>query len=254
MAFLTTPVYRAETVSVAASSDQDGLGSSLGQLGGLAAMVGIDLGGRGDVQETLAVLRSREFSESFIRKHDLMPGLFARKWDESIRKWKGPEEKWPTMAEGYARFNRKVRGASQDQKTDLITVSVVWPDPDVAAKLANELTDELNREMRARAIARSNAAVEYLQRELDATAAVDTRGAINRLLENQINQRMYANVTEQYALRIVDRALPPDRKDKLRPKRLAMIIVGAFIGMLGGCITVLTSDFIRQLRGRYEST
>ncbi len=41
-------------------------------------------------------------------------------------------------------------------------------------------------------------------------------------MEAQINQRMIANVTQEYALRVVDRALPADPKDVLRPEQAAV--------------------------------
>lgn len=111
--------------------------------------------------------------------------------------------------------------------------------------LANELVARLNREMRARAIARTSESVKFLQKELEDTAAIDTRQAINRLMEVQINQRMYANVTEEYALRVVDRALPPDRKDRLRPMRILMLVLGVLVGLVVGGLAVLAVHALR---------
>ena len=62
---------------------------------------------------------------------------------------------------------------------------------------------------------------------------METRSAINRLIETQINRRMMANVTEQFAFRVVDRAVPADLSDRVRPRRTVMVLVG---GSLGGLI------------------
>lgn len=247
-AFVMTPVYRAATVLVPTSAEASGLSgltSALGSLGGLASLAGINIGGTNNVEESLAVLRSREFSEAFIRDMGLMPELYPRKWNAEAGGWKGDEEDWPSLADGYRRFNRKVRTANYDKKADLVTVAIVWRDPAKAAMLANELVSRLNREMRTRAIARTSESVKFLQKELENTAAIDTRQAINRLMEGQINQRMYANVTEEYALRVVDRALPPDRKDKLRPKRIMMLVLGALVGLVVGGLAVLAVHALR---------
>src|SRR4051812_43282135 len=82
-AFILTPVYRAETVVVPGDADNrtGGLGSMLGQFGGLAAMAGLDLSSKGSMtEEALAVLRSRGFTEGFLRDEAILPQLFAKKW------------------------------------------------------------------------------------------------------------------------------------------------------------------------------
>src|SRR6185436_9231857 len=75
-AFLMTPMYRATTVFVDASTERTGmggLGSSLGQLGGLASLAGINVGSANSkLEEALAVLRSRQLTETFIREENLM--------------------------------------------------------------------------------------------------------------------------------------------------------------------------------------
>src|SRR5688572_7968341 len=224
VAFLMTPIYRASTVAIPAMNDRSGLGAlgpALGQLGGLASLAGINIGNPGSqTEEALAVLRSREFTEDFIRDRDLMPLFFADRWDAEARTWKGDAEDAPTLAQAFKYFDGSVRRILQDKKTSLVTLSIEWRDPVVAAAWANDLIARLNAEMRVRAIASTNASMGYLEKELGSTTTIETREAINRLIEAQINQRMLANVTEQYALRVVDRALPPDARDVARPKKL----------------------------------
>ena len=256
-AFIMTPIYRAATVLApvdANASDMGLLNSALGQLGGLAALAGINIGGsHSQAEESLAVLRSREFTEAFIREHDLMPELFHRKWDERRRTWRDADDA-PTPAEAWKFFDRKVRRISQDKKTGLITLQIEWRDPVKAATWANALVERLNAEIRARAIVRTNASVGYLQKELESTVALDTRAAINRLMEAQINQRMFANVTKEYALRAVDRALPPDRKDRVRPRKAMMLVGGMLLGLLmGAAFAYLTARWSAP-RMRIEKT
>lgn len=245
-AFLMTPVYRATTVVIPAVNEQTGLGvlgSALGQLGGLASLAGINLTDSGShTQEALAVLRSREFTEAFIRDQELMPLLFARRWDAHSRRWEGEPQDHPTLAQAFKVFDEGVREVTQDRRTGLITIAIEWKDPELAARWANDQVARLNAEMRARAIANVNASMGYLEKELEATSTVETREAISRLLEAQINQRMFANVTEEYALRVVDRALPPDRKDEVRPKKLLMLLLGFGLGVVIGVLGVLLRD------------
>jgi uncharacterized protein involved in exopolysaccharide biosynthesis len=249
-AFLMTPIYRATVVVVPADSNSTGLGvlgSALAQFGGLASLAGIDLGGSSAAtEESLAVLRSREFTERFIRDRNLMPLLFHKKWDAANNRWKGDPKDAPTLAQGYKYFDKRIRRISEDPKAGLISLHIEWRDRAEAADWANDLVARINAEMRARAIARTNASVKFLERELADTRIVETREAISRLIGNEVNQRMYANVTEEYAFRVVDRALEPDLKDKVRPKRAFMGLLGTVLGFLCGVLLVLGIETFRR--------
>lgn len=245
VAFLMTPIYRATTVVVDATLGRDGvgsLGSALGQLGGLASLAGIAIGsGASQTEESLAVLRSREFTEGFIRDEKLMPELFRKRWDPEVNQWRGAEAEWPTSAQAFKYFDRRIRRISRDKLSGVITIDIEWRDRNRAAHWANALVARLNSEMRSRAIASANASVGYLERELARTSIVETRLAINRLMEAQINQRMLATVTEEFAFRTVDRAMPPDPRDTVRPNRLLLLLAGPVLGLMFGVFVVLAA-------------
>jgi uncharacterized protein involved in exopolysaccharide biosynthesis len=255
-AFLLTPKYRATAVMVAASIDRNGLGSlgsALGQLGGLATLAGVNIGsGDTQTQEALAVLESREFTEAFIRDEQLMPQFYPDRWDSKARRWKGPQEEWPTLPQGFRYFDTRVREVTRDKTTGLITLEIEWHDPVKAAEWANELVTRVNAEMRTRALESAAASVAYLEKELTSTAVVETRRAVSRLLETQINQRMLANVTQEYAFRVVDRALPPDPKDVASPNRLLLFLLGPLLGLIFGALAALTVDALTVPRNRTE--
>lgn len=244
LAFMTVPIYRATALLAPASLDRNNmsgvLGSALGQLGGLASLAGINVNtGDAETQEALAVLRSRRFSETFIKDKNLIPRFFARRWDAAAERWKGSEDDWPTPARAYKYFDRKVRSIVQDKKTGLISLQIDWRNRAEAASWANELVQRLNAEMRARAISKAGASIGYLQKELALTQDIGTREAINRLIEAQIKQRMLANVTEEYAFRVVDPALAPDPKDMLKPQKVLTIVIGSLLGGLLAAVAVL---------------
>ena len=234
IAIMSTPIFRATVVLVPANNEgSGGLDAALGQLGGLASLAGLNVGGGGmEKEEALAVLRSREFTEAFIRDQQLMPVLFAAKWDDKKQSWL-PDTKPPTPAQAYKYFHQRVRTILQDKKTNLVTLQIDWKDGTMAADWANELVRRLNAEMRGRAIAHADASVGYLEHELESTAVVTTRESINRLIESQIKQRMLANVTQEYSFRVVDKAMAPDADDPVRPNKPLLVIAG---GLLGGVL------------------
>jgi capsular polysaccharide biosynthesis protein len=244
-AFVMTPVYRASVVLTSASTERNdannALNSALGSLGSLASLAGLSVGGNdAATEESLAVLQSRQFTESFIDQKNLMPELFARQWDAKDGTWM--VSAWrpqPTPARAFKYFDRHVRSVSRDKKTGLVTLQIEWRDRNESAQWANELVQRLNAEMRRRAIGKVDASLGYLQKELISTPEVGMREAIYRLIEGQIKQRMLADVTEEYAFRVVDRAMPSDADDPVRPKKPLLLIGGPFFGLVIGIALVM---------------
>ena len=242
-AFLMTPVYRAKSVLVPtnASQESDLSKSPLGQLGGLASLAGLQIGKGSTTEEALAVLRSQEFTQRFIADKGLMPKLYAGKWDSASGNWR-PGVLPPTPARAYRYFNERIRSVDEDKKTGLVTVQVDWRNRLEAADWANSLVQQLNREMRARAIAEADASLGFLEKELQTTSIVPVRDAVAHLIESQVKKRMLADVTQEYVFRIVDHALPADADDPVSPKKFLLLPAGPLVGLLLGILAVLLAD------------
>ena len=238
LAFTMTPIFRSTAVLVPATAERPSLGSSMASLGAIASLAGVNLNSPSlSSEEALAVLRSREFTSAFIKDLNLMPELFAKMWDAKTITWRAGL-KPPTLAQAYRYFDQKIRFISQDRKTGLVTLNVEWRDPAKPAAWANALLLRANAEMRNRAIAKADASLGYLQKELAVTEVVETRDAINRLIEKEMSRRMVANVTEEYAFRVVDHPVPSDPDDWVRPNRPLMIAGGFLAGVIFGCLFV----------------
>lgn len=239
-ALLMQPVYQATTVLAPSDLDQDSsLLTSANMLGGLASSLGVGPSDR-RVETALAVLKSRGFTESFITDEKLMPELFPGKWDSRTGTWKVPQDRQPTLAEAYDLF-QKIIAISEDKSSGLITLQVDWTSLSQAAEWANGLVSRLNAEMRSRAIAQADASLEFLGKELPATRTMETRDAISRLMEAQIRQRMLADVTQDYSLRIVDKAIASDHSKPIKPRKAVMFIMGPAVGL---CLGVIFFGFL----------
>ena len=249
-AFLMTPVYRSTVVVVPASSERGSsgvLGSALGQLGGLASLAGLSIGSSSaETEEALAVLKSRQFTERFIAEKKLMPVLFYKKWDDVKNIWRVSKEDQPTPAKANEFFDEQVRTVTSDKKTGLISIAIDWRDREQAAEWANELVQRLNAEMRERSIGKFEASLAYLEKELKTTTTVGTQEAISRLIEAQMKQRMLANVMQEYSFRIVDKAMPADEDDPIKPKKLLMMALGPFLGGFLGVLWVLIAGAFQK--------
>lgn len=255
-AFVIPPVYRAWVVLAPASAERSSMGGAvnsvlgqMGPLGGVASLAGINVGGA-DVatEEALAVLRSRQFTGAFIQDKNLKVVLFPRRWDPVANSWKGGPDAEPSAAAAYRYFNKRVRSIVQDKKTGLVTLQVNWVDREEAAAWANELVQRLNSEIRARAIANADKSLSFLERELASTQVIEVRDAINRLIESQVKRRMLADVTEEYAFRVVDRATIPDEDETVMPSRVLLLAIGPLVGLIVGTLLVLLTGVIARVR------
>jgi uncharacterized protein involved in exopolysaccharide biosynthesis len=244
-AYLMTPIYRASTVMISATRELNSEGSVsglLGQVGSLASLAGITVGtGDSEVEEALAVLKSRQFTEKFISEKNLMPELFARKWDQQRERWRVSAIDQPTLGDGFKEFDENIRTAVRDKKTGLFILQIDWKDRYEAAAWANELVQRINAEMRTRVISNSEASMGFLQKELDKATDIGTREAIYRLIESQIKRRMLASATQEYAFRVIDKAMAPDVKDTVRPVKILIVLLGLVFGATFGCLAVLSA-------------
>jgi uncharacterized protein involved in exopolysaccharide biosynthesis len=249
LAMVMTPVYRASVVMVPVDDAGAGgaLGSAMGQLGGLASLVGLNVSGGGSLTpEALAVLRSRRFLEGFFAEENLLPVLFSKRWNATTNSWTVTGEQVPTAGDAYRFFAKRVLNVSEDKKTSLVTLSINWRNPDQAADWANKLTARINGEMRLRAQQQADASVGFLKRELETTLDIGTREAVNRLMEVEIKRRMLANTRQEYAFRVVERAFAPELKDKVSPQKLLMLIMGFVLAVFLCVVGIFMHESYRK--------
>ena len=234
-ALLAKEIFRAEVLL--APADQQSAPVLGSQLGGLAALAGVNVGERTAV-EALAVLQSREFARNFIEQLNLMPVFFEQDWDESNDRWKvaNPAEA-PDIRDGVAFFHRSILKVAEDRSSGLVTLAVEWTDADVAAEWANILVRRLNDRLRERALQEAETNVTYLQSEMASSNLVTLQESIGRLLESELQQLMLAKGNEEFAFKILDPAVSPKRRE--RPKRALIAIVGTILGGLLGVFAVL---------------
>lgn len=238
-AILMTPVYRASVVISPAESPKSlgALGSLASQFGGLA---GLNLAGSDRLkEEALAILQSRAFTEKFITEHDLLPQLFPELWDTVAKRWTVPPDEVPTATRGYKLFDREIRTVAEDQLTGLITISIEHQDRAVVAQWANLLVQDLNAFISRRAIAEAEQSLQYLNDELARTEGLEVRLGITKLIDQQLQEIMLANVRHEYVFRVVDPAMQPEKKSYVRPRRVFMIAVAAIVGLLLGLFVAL---------------
>lgn len=246
VAVTTTPTYRAEVLLAPVSPPRGETLAALGPLGDIANLVEQVVGtSRDRTSESIATLRSRSLALDFIGKHELKRLLFADRWDASAGAWRS-DVPAPSDLEAYDLFDRTIRGVKLDRRTGLVTLSIDWRDPAQAARWANELVREVNARRRSEAVEEAQKSIEYLQRQVARTSSLDVRQAIFRLIEVQTKTIAVARAREEYAFRVIDEALAPERP--VHPRPLLLIAIAVLAGLALAAFIVLVKHALRRSR------
>lgn len=239
--FLATPVYRAEVLLAPASQTQGSgpLSSMAGALSGLASLAGLSLsslsGNQAQTQIAIATLRSRALIEQFVKDNDILPVLYARRWNPLRKTWKSASKsKRPTLWDASELFRHKIEVVDFDRLSGLVKLEVKWKNAKVAADWANGLVALTDARLRKKAITQAQRNIEYLERQQKVTKDVDVNMAISRILEEELDQEMLASGNRQYAFDVIDPAVPPGRPEW--PPRAILALGGAFVGLLMGIL------------------
>ncbi|TCK18115.1 subunit length determinant protein [Thiogranum longum] len=247
--WLKTPLYRAE-VLLAPVTEQDGGSRYLQpfkEFGGIAALAGVNLN-RGDKKsESIATLKSRKFNEQFIQDNKLDRILFSDRWDEKSERWDVSDKKdEPTLWDSYEKFNKQVRTVREDRNTGLVTLSIEWNDPEIAAQWANALVSSINQTLRQQTVETSRQAIAYLQEQLGKTSVVELQQVLHQLIESEMKKIIFANINEAYAFKVIDPATAPEEPFNVR--LVMTLVLSAIFGLIFGIVVALVVNAIRGER------
>ncbi|WP_088331582.1 Wzz/FepE/Etk N-terminal domain-containing protein [Lacimicrobium sp. SS2-24] len=253
--------------AILAPKEEKGISGVSGQLGGLASLAGIDIGG-GNGNKTdiaLEVLKSRKFLSDFVNRHEIAPALVAANgWlhesdrltfdeeiynplsDQFVRTVEFPYTQEPSDWELYERF-KNIMSLSRDPSNGMITVGIEFYSPYLAQQWTSKLVEDLNLEMRQRDREQAKRSIEYLQNELANESIDNIRDLFFGLIEEQLKTKMLAEVTPEYAFTVVN---PPQvTLLKSAPKRSLIVIVVTFLaGFISTLLVVMYNTSGRAAR------
>jgi uncharacterized protein involved in exopolysaccharide biosynthesis len=153
---LLTQIYRAETTILPIQRDSSGqIASMVGRLTDLPFVGSILPSTSGD--KLVNVLESRTVRENIINHLDLMNSLFPDKWYHRI--WKPSEP--PTIQDGVEKLD-EMTNVRKDSTGDLITISVDFQNPELAATIANHYPIELQGFLNSNALSLAKRARIFL--------------------------------------------------------------------------------------------
>lgn len=253
-------IYKSE-VLLAPVTEESGM-KLPGQLGGLASLAGVNLGGSSGVDKislALEIIESRGFLARFIEKYALKLQVMAVKnWSMSdntliydddiydiqndlwVRDVSAPLKPEPSLLETTQAFS-KMFNVSKDKISGIVTLSVEFPSPIIAQQWVTLIVKEINDDMRRRDLEEAESSITYLNRQLEQTNLSDMRAMLFSLIEEQTKTIMLANVRDEYVLKTVDAAVVPELK--VGPKRAIIVGIGFSIGLLLGVFFVVIRKF-----------
>lgn len=207
--------YKAEVVLAPAGegSGGGGLAAMAGQLGGLASLAGINIGGGGTDSKamSLATLQSRQFINVFITKHDLLvPLLASTEWNEGSGELIIDPELYNTETKQW----------------------VEW------------LVADFNLWMKDKPLTETKRNIGYLEQQLQKADISDMRSVFYQLIEDQTKNLMLAEVESEFAFKTIDPAVIPE--EKAGPKRALICVLATLLGGMLGVAVVLVRFAFRK--------
>lgn len=248
-------IYQSQAL-LAPSEDARGGGMSrmAGQLGGLASLAGISVGGAAGedkVAIAVAVLKSRKFVSEFITAHSILPELMAvDSWNPVENKlvfdadlYDDTEDEWvpsalakPSMWDAYERFT-EIFTISEASDTGFVTISVEHQSPFKAREWVELLVKSANRVMKEKDVNEARRSIEFLQNQLAGVSLADMRSVFYQLIEEQTKTMMLAEVRDEYVFATIDP--PVVSEEKIKPKRALIVVLGVMLGAMLGVMLVL---------------
>lgn len=255
-------IYQAN-VLLAPANEEGGAKGLSGQLGGLASLAGISLGGGGGNKTTIAkeVLKSRAFLTDFVHRHKLqVPLLGVSEWNLKAQSWRynlevyNPEtEQWLADEEGKSLkptdwdlvkvFKESHLNISENKDNGMITLAVKSLSPPVAQQWAQWLVKDINEHMRRDDVAEATSRIEYLEEKLRDTSIAGMQQVFYQLIESETRTVMLANAQQEYVFKTIDPAVVP--QEKTGPKRALICVVATMLGGMLGVFIVFILAFVR---------
>lgn len=220
-------------------------------LQGFADVAGLDLGGQS--QKSIAhtkMLTSKHFVLHFIEKHGLAKEVMPNRWNAELKEW-NPESgiRWfkytqpidsvesnnsalanaPSANLLYEEFMKEHLSVRED-KFGVISISVTWHDPILAANICNTFVRDANEYIRDIDVRNLNLNLRELEKQYNSARIEQLKGLISSLMAEQIKNIALAKSQPEYAFIVIDAALPSFKINT--PSFVGIFIVSGILGFL----------------------
>ena len=266
-----TNIYQSEAVitPVETKSGGGGMASSLmSQMGGgLGSLIGLP--DSSSAVEIGLLLESKVLQKKIIRDYQLLPVLFPKQWDEKKKMWKKESSLNPlawlskllaAVKPADKKKSKKIEGVpdemdglraldklvkiNKNKKDNFITISVQFDDPELACAMVGYYLAALNDHMSREAQRVASINKKYLEEQLSQTSDPFIQQKLYSMIAQQIETSMMAAVKENFAFKIIDPPLVPDKK--LKPKRAQMVVLSFVVFLFLAVFLVFVLEYLEK--------
>lgn len=256
---LRTPnTYSAQAVLVPTEIDK----GTLSSLGSLAAMAGVNIGGSAMTPDVAfqSLLDNYEFMHSFVLRHKIdeyyfddnlsQRFVFALGFDGLYQLTNSPKD-WEDIDREEEIFKlveaiQKNFSISSDKKSGLITVAYSDYDRAFVPQMVNKFLEDASKYLVENELANIESRLRYFQEELTKAEGIELRQNISSLISSILEKQIMTKSKKYYQCDALSMPFEPYIKDKTKPKRSLIMVVGAVTGVILGVFLVLFLAFIRK--------
>lgn len=256
---LRTPnTYSAQAVLVPTEIDK----GTLSSLGSLAAMAGVNIGGSAMTPDVAfqSLLDNYEFMHSFVLRHKIdeyyfddnlsQRFVFALGFDGLYQLTNSPKD-WEDIDREEEIFKlveaiQKNFSISSDKKSGLITVAYSDYDRAFVPQMVNKFLEDASKYLVENELANIESRLRYFQEELTKAEGIELRQNISSLISSILEKQIMTKSKKYYQCDALSMPFEPYIKDKTKPKRGLIMVVGAVTGVILGVFLVLFLAFIRK--------
>jgi len=256
--------YKATALLVPSQSDGGGLSGALGQLGGLASLAGVSIGGGESSESQIAqeIMKSWGFIERFVTDNNLAVEIYAAEgWSEASNElqidqdlYNSETKTWlieddsgaigpPSSWELFESFSERLM-VSEDKKTGLVSVSIEYYSPLLAKQWLDLYILAINKHMQQRQMIKVSRNIEYLEAQIEKTVIAEMEEVLYSIIEEQIKSKMLAEASPDYAFTAVSPSMLPEEKSQ--PKRALICILGVLLGGMLSVLLVLVMHYAKK--------
>lgn len=257
--------YKATVILAPAQSDSSDLSGALGQLGGLASLAGVNVGGGESTESQIAqeIMKSWSFIEGFIAEKNIAVEVYAAEgwssesnqlkidndlYDLETKTWLvendntgeiGPPSSWKL----FKSFSERLV-VSEDRKLGMVSVSIEYYSPYLAKQWLDKYVAAINEHMQQRQMEKVTNNINYLQTQIEKTSIAEMREVFYSIIEEQTKNKMLAEASPEYAFVTVSKSMVPEEKSQ--PQRALICILGTLLGGMLSVLLVLVMHYARK--------
>ena len=228
VSLLMTKIYESKAVitPVEAPAAQSGMAA-------IAAQFGVMTPQSSNVSEIVGLLKSNILMQRVLEKGNFYDIFF----DKSDLKGKTENERtW----KGIRLLKEGVLKVTENKKDNIINISAQYKDPVIAQRIVSITLTELTERMTAEAKRVAEANKVHLDSQMSTTADPFVRQKIYALIAQQIETAMMAAAKENFAFKVIDPPMVPDRK--VKPKRAVMVLLAFVISLVIGALAAFARE------------